>query len=218
MTLKITQQASAFWLQKLEEQIATVHKRRQNEALERILAPDIALAYLFLYLYLEAAIDKIVLDILTHTEGVTAHPRYRKPGRRFYLRDKLEFAFAEFCSQLSFQEFAHLKKSVDPIIRIRNRIVHLEELSWSVSWPENQKPKEKPTDSTEHLTLQRLKRHYGEVRDFLAGLETTLNRGFGNRKIDVEHREGNRRETKAHNLIEFVYGTLPSLKEFDEIV
>ncbi|SRR5713101_278742 len=216
MTIAIKQRTSGFWLQKLQEQIATVRKKQQTELLERVFALDIALAYLFLYLFLEATIDQIVLNILTfHRARSQALHRKRKHGR--YLRDKLEFIFTEFCPQLPFKEFSNLKQSIRPLSEIRNRIVHLEELSWSVSLEENQKPEEKPTRTTEYLTVESLRQHYYKVRDILAGLAKTLDRGLQSAKIRGKY--GEERKAKARNLIEFVYeiSVLP-LKDFEEII
>lgn len=213
---KVTPPTSRFWFQKLQEQIAIVNRKRKSEPLDRIFALDMALAYLFLYLFLEATIDQIVWNISNSREDFEAVQQYRKRSR--HLRDKLEFLFTRFCAQLPFERFATLKQEIQPLVEIRNRVVHLEELSWSISLKEDQRFEEKPTGITKYLTVRSLQQHYDEVRDFLINLAVTLNGAFENATIGIVYKEGDQSEAKTHNLIEFIYQiSVPPLKNFDGI-
>jgi hypothetical protein len=213
MTLKVTTHPNFFWLQRFQEQVAIVYKKRAREPDERLLALDLALGYLFLYLFLEATVDKIVWNLCSfQQEGGELFRRYKQSRR--YLRDKLEFVFTEFCSQLPFEAFATLKRKVQPLGDIRNGVIHLEELSWTGSGDGG--PVNEPTRFTQHLTLERFKHHYETVMEFLADLKVVLNRAFDNANVEINV-EG---VPQSFNKADYIYRwSLPSswLKSFEEM-
>lgn len=212
----ITQYTWHFWFEKLKEQIATINNKRQKEPLERFFVLDIALAYVFLHLWLEATIDRITQELFDQTDYTKLYD-YR--NKRMYLRERVDFLFSTFCSELPHKELVKLKEMIHPLIKIRNSIIHLEEISWRTALFDNKPPLETPKKNTEHLTTESLKNQYNRVRDFFSELKIVLNRAFNKQNINVEYINGEQKEIRKENLIDYVFhNTVFNIPDFDSIV
>ncbi len=214
---KVTNSTIDLWFRKLQVQINIIHQKEISERTERTYASEIALAYLFLYLFVEATIDKIIENLLCIPDPIAGNREYGKYKEQpKNLKSKLEFLFKTFCGQLPFEEYSKLIDKLKDLINMRNRVVHIDEISWMINVsPEGFK--ESPTSYTKNLTVEALKRHCGLTQDFLDALKIVLKKAFVGKTIDVDHVRGDKVETKALDYIDWIYevSIMRRLEPFD---
>jgi hypothetical protein len=192
-----------------------VHYKKQREPLERFFVLDIALAYVFLHLWLEATIDRVTQELFSRSDYTRM---YDYKNRRMYLKERIDFLFSTFCSELQHKELVKLLEMIRPLIIVRNSIIHLEEISWRITLFDDKPPLGTPIKNAEHLTVENLKRQYDKTRDFFSELKIVLNKAFNNQSIDVEYVKGEEKEIKKENLIDYVFhNTVFNMPEFDSI-
>ncbi len=216
----IIQHTWHFWYEKLKEQVALINKKKKNESLERFFVLDIALAYIFLHLFLESTIEQIIWELNNRINKSEFSSKYSKNKRRFYLKDRLDFIFSSFCGELPFKDLVKLREIVKDLIGTRNSIIHLEEISWKTDYFKemNGPLKEKPTRGAEKLTVNDLKNNYDAVRDFFVELKKVLNRAFDNKEIEVEYTDNNYKEIKKRNFIDYAFENVVfEMPEFEDI-
>ena len=211
----LTQHTWHFWFEKLKEQIVITNHKRQKEPLERFFVLDIALAYVFLHLWLETTIDRITQELFNQTDYTKL---YAYKDKRMYLKERIDFLFSIFCSELPHKELMKLREMISPLIKIRNSIIHLEEISWKTTLFDNKLPPETPMRNTGYLTTEKLKTQYKGVGSFFSELKIILNKAFNNQSIDVEYINGENKETRNENLIDYVFhNTVFKMPDFDKI-
>lgn len=174
---KRVQSSAGFWLDKLNSQIQVIEKSENHKELE------IALAFLFLYLFLEETIDYHVDNICSYSGRSLVKKNYQEKNRN--LRSKLEFIFENFCQQLPYSDYVSIRDEVKEIIKIRNQIVHLEELSWSIEMSENNEWRETENNFVKLLTKQNLFLHCDDVCKFFENLKNLINRGLNYEKYPL---------------------------------
>lgn len=213
---KLGQYTHGFWFQKLQEQFKIINEKKKKEPLERAYCLDIALAYLFLYLFIESTVDQIAIQ-LYHCTDFSGTKKYKKEAK--YLRDKLDFIFADYCQDLRFKDLVDVKQKIKPLIQIRNKIVHIEEISWQVSdFLGDRPPKETPKGMSRFLTVKKISESYKASIDFFQKLKIVLDKGLGSKMINVTHSEGDRREIRKRNLIDYIYEiSVPNFSNFEMI-
>lgn len=212
----ITQHTWHFWFEKLKEQIVVLNIKSQKESRDRFLVLDIVLSYVFLHLFLEATIIRITQELIRRTDYAKLRD-YRK--RKMYLKERVDFLFSTFCSELPHKKLVKLKEIIHPLIKIRNSIIHLDDISWKTNFPDDGPLLETPIKNTKHLTIKNLKEQYDSTRDFFGNLKIILNQAFDNQSIDIEHIKDKHKEIKKENMIDYVYkNTVFTMPDFDSLV
>ncbi|MDE2037780.1 MAG: hypothetical protein KGI69_00980 [Patescibacteria group bacterium] len=202
---KLSQSGVGFWYGKLKSQLELLKEKKDKEPLERAFALDIALSYLFLYLFIESTIDQLAMNLFPQVLRLNSYDKYKSQRRNIY--QKVEYLFGSFCSILPFQRYSDLRDKIKPITNMRNNVVHLEEMVWYVNdlfdkeGKMNSHHKEIPNKYTKDLTITALRNHYESAWEFLEVFRVTLNDGLGNRSIEVNY-DG---EKRTINLVDYMY-------------
>ncbi len=192
MAGKISQHTRGFWLKKFKEQTDELKTKLKADPFERAHCQEMALAFMFLYLFVEASVDELVWRILPQAtiiqSGGTTLTEYGKyKEKKLSLKGKLEFFFSLFPKTVTFKEFFDLKQKLDSLVKIRNKGFHLEEMSWKT--PDDlehyDSKKEIPIKFAKDLTVKNLKAQVDVTREFIDELKELTNKGFDNLEIDV---------------------------------
>ncbi|GEM_PF-3724075 len=208
-TGEIRQASLVIWCRHLKQQIAIIQERSATERPERLYCLEIALGYLFLYLSFESTLDYFMENLLRylHYSDVRYRPgpaykEYKKSQRR-YAWEKLKFIFEKFHLATYGEPYDGLQEKIKSITKIRNRVVHLEEISWEIITSEDFTPIEElpKNDFTASLTVGNFKKHHQSIGMFFADLRVVLDGALDHREIDIIDNG----ETKRRNLVDYIY-------------